>query len=75
MMTYGDLRLGKEIMNPETFETATITALGNGLVEITLPDGHERTVPPDVLTADWSVDGPQRDGYGAHACDAPRVGE
>jgi hypothetical protein len=81
MMTYGDLRIGQDVINPETSEEARITALGNGLVEITMTGGPgepvgERTLSPNVLCQDWTVDrGQSPEGYGPHACDAPRVGE
>jgi len=81
MMTYGDLLINQEIFNPETNEEARITALGNGLVEITMSGGPgepvgERTLSPEILCQDWTVDrGQTREGYGSYACDAPRTGE
>jgi hypothetical protein len=81
MMTYGDLRINQDVLNPETGEEARITALGNGLVEITMTGGPgepvgERTLSPEILTQDWTVDrGQSSEGYGPYACDAPRVGE
>lgn len=56
-LTYGDLSIGRKVQNIFTGEQGEITALGNGLVEITLtsgPDsGEEITGPPIQVATTW----------------------
>jgi len=58
-LTYADLSVDRVIYNRHTGEHATITALGNARVEITLtsgPDqGEEITDTPHAIASNWAL--------------------
>lgn len=79
MMTYADLHAGREIQNVETGEGGTVGLVADGLADIVLSRGPvpfgTLTLPVGEVLTEWSLDGPDYDGYGPYACDSPRVGE
>lgn len=57
-LTYGDFKIGRKIQNTQNHEFAEITALGNGLVELTItsgPDeGKEIPMSPEEVQTLWT---------------------
>jgi hypothetical protein len=57
MLTYGDLRTGRIIENPESGEAGEIESLGNGLIDVCMTKGHNVghtfTFEPQEILDQW----------------------